>query len=794
MSDWTDRIAGSLLATRLDSQALVDLYKFDPDGRVSFDATLAPPGAAGSFKISVPSDGGTEQASAAIPFGQSFGAGSVFWVSYRVYAPPEFCYQEWPTNDGQPSGHKLSITSHGPATNWPWEVVVQCTHNRNTVQMYHQDGSSFPPFEDAAATACSGSDFKQQPKVDNGAGQLSGTDPETGAAWTACQQDRARYGSLYSAQTAATGDFAMGLGDPIDGGFRQVPNEWLTITVRVQVGNFGSANSRVTGWCARPDQPYVKIVDTLNTVLGASGPFDYHHLLGYCTRRIAGGRKISARTGNITGVTLYTCGLDTPLGDGVLEYNATTQRFRYHGAGEAFGTARGFSSANGKLLLNLLSASNGNIVAEVNPAALPGSGTTTDDVTIADGRPDTHLNYADFILSTKPINAPGGFAVTALGQAALDLAAGAWAQFVVPNQDAILADDGSSGSCITFANSFPWNPISQCVEMLTSDHHGETPNMRHIRYNDLDDAFANVQGMGAVPGIGHGYDHNALNPTTGDFYHRLYGGDINIYRKALGAGSFSSLTSLSASAQVAIGACWWRGSFTGGGAQGSLVVFNSGNSNNAANDGQIVAYNPLTGTWFYNQVGKAPFYGSGSTYHSVIEYSFVKNVAVYGGGNVAPDRLWRISSDGSSVAMPNTPSGKIVGIERGVLVDDPVSGNFLLLSAGQLWELNPDGSGTWTQKTSPPGAVGVPGAQWVVAAAIPDYDVIMFITQENQTGGNVYLYKPDSAASPPAPPAYLPIRLSQDTIGLAAVGGLIASSQKIDKREFLRRLSVAGLL
>ena len=744
MSDWTERSAGSLLATRLDSQTLVDLYKYDPDSRVTFDTTLAPPGAAGSFKISVPSDGGTEQAEAAIPFGQEFDEGSTFWVSYRVYAPPEFCYQEWPTSDGQPSGHKLSITSSGPATNWPWEVVVQCTHNRNTIQMYHQDGSSFPPFEDGASTDCSGSDFRQQPKVDNGANPLSGNDPDTGSAWTACQQDRAQYGSLYSAQTAATGDFAMGLGDPIDGGFRQVPNEWLTITLRIQVGTFGSANSRVTGWCARPDQSYVKIVDKLDTVLGTTGPFDYHHLLGYCTRRIGGGRKISARTNNITGVTLYTCGLNTPLGDGVLEYNATTQRLRYHGSGEAFGTARGFSATNGKLLLNLHSGTNGSIVAEITPASLPTSGTTTDDITIADGRPDTHLNYADFILSTKPINAPGGFAVTALGQAATNLAPGEWVEFVVANQDTVMGDDGASGTIAKFSSTFPWNPISQCVEIVSGDHHGATPSMRHVRYLDLSDAFEDTQALPVVPGIGHGYDHNAVNPVTGDLYHRLYGGNINLYRKALGETTFSDLTTLTASAQVAIGTCWWKGTFTGGGAQGGLMVFNSGNANDNANDGQISVYNPLTDTWFYDEVGKAPFFGSGSTYHSVIEYSTIKNVAVYGGGNAAPASLWRINSSGTAVAMPDAPTGE-VGVEHGVLVEDPVTGNFLLLSGGALWELNPDGSGSWTQKTSPPGAVGTLPDGGVVASAIDDYGVVMFITQPSSTGGNIYLYKSDSA-------------------------------------------------
>lgn len=177
------------------------------------------------------------------------------------------------------------------------------------------------------------------------------------------------------------------------------------------------------------------------------------------------------------------------------------------------------------------------------------------------------------------------------------------------------------------------------------------------------------------------------------------------------------------------------------------MLFNSGNATGNANDGQILAYNPLTNTWFYNQQGKAPFYGSGSTYHSLIEYSAPKNVAVYGGGNVASNRLWRLSSDGSVLAMPNVPAGKGVGMQQGLLVNEPVTGNFLLLSDGELWELNPSGAGSWTQQTgsrTPPSGVGRPGPGspvGVIASSISDYGVVVFITQPGQNGATFFLYK-----------------------------------------------------
>jgi hypothetical protein len=96
--------------------------------------------------------------------------------------------------------------------------------------------------------------------------------------------------------------------------------------------------------------------------------------------------------------------------------------------------------------------------------------------------------------------------------------------------------------------------------------------------------------------------------------------------------------------------------------------------------------------------------------------------------------------------MPNLPAGLSVGMNTngGILVDEPVTGNFLLLSGGQLWELNPSGSGTWTQQTgarTPPGGVGRPGSVAVVASSIPDYGVVAFITQPSNSGATFYIYK-----------------------------------------------------
>ena len=90
-------------------------------------------------------------------------------------------------------------------------------------------------------------------------------------------------------------------------------------------------------------------------------------------------------------------------------------------------------------------------------------------------------------------------------------------------------------------------------------------------------------------------------------------------------------------------------------------------------------------------------------------------------------------------------TGKAVGIQRGNLAVDPVTGNFLLLSAGQLWQLDPSGAGTWTQQSgtrTPPAGVGVPNKpDGVISTSIPEYGVVAYITQTSTIGGTFFLYK-----------------------------------------------------
>jgi hypothetical protein len=103
-----------------------------------------------------------------------------------------------------------------------------------------------------------------------------------------------------------------------------------------------------------------------------------------------------------------------------------------------------------------------------------------------------------------------------------------------------------------------------------------------------------------------------------------------------------------------------------------------------------------------------------------------------------------MSSDRSVVQMPDTPTGCTVGIQQGILCADPVTGNFVVLSQGNVWELNPDGAGSWAHlpDRAPPAGVGNPAApDGVTCTPIAAHGVIAYITQTSQSGGTMFLYK-----------------------------------------------------
>jgi hypothetical protein len=322
---------------------------------------------------------------------------------------------------------------------------------------------------------------------------------------------------------------------------------------------------------------------------------------------------------------------------------------------------------------------------------------------------------------------------SALAVAARAMTAGTWSALSPANMSSVLGVGDHTGNMIPYCNAASWNPVLKCIEILGQDH--GWGNMRQVQYDEASNAFVFVGNIGTDQG--HGYDHYEVNPFNGDLYYKPYWGGTGgvIWRKPVAGSWNQNLAIVPTYQQVASGTCWWKGSFSGVGAQGAFMIYN------LQGDGDIQIFDAASNSFLTGISSVAPGVDS---YHGVMAYSAVKNVAVYGGGNSQPQKVYRLNSNRTLTNMPDAPGSALVGIYRGGLACDPVSGNFLLLSGGNLYELNPSGSGTWTQlggSRIPPSAVNDPAAsENMVMCELPEHGVIAVISMTT-SNGTMYIYK-----------------------------------------------------
>jgi hypothetical protein len=323
-----------------------------------------------------------------------------------------------------------------------------------------------------------------------------------------------------------------------------------------------------------------------------------------------------------------------------------------------------------------------------------------------------------------------------------DLAAqmqpGTWAELDTNNffvgEKNIFEPDGP-GNILEYANNAAWDPVSRQLVMLGSAHHGDF-YPKFVKYSEDTNTWTSPSYPGFV--VVHAYDHQALDPTTGIYYHRAPGAST-IYQYNTRTSTWSGTLTIPLPSGTFIPCCAALEYFP----EMGRLIFINGEGN-----GELYLFNPTTGQWTV----RAPLNVFMGTYHNIAEYLPVHKVLIFGGGNDSPSypgdqsrMLYKMDSAGNITRITDAPVG--IGINQSVVTADPVSGNFLVFSSnGSIHEYNP-ATNMWSLLSGPPHTlVNRYGDLESVAIPIPNHGVVMVLKADGDQS-KVYLYKRPSGVT-----------------------------------------------
>jgi hypothetical protein len=292
----------------------------------------------------------------------------------------------------------------------------------------------------------------------------------------------------------------------------------------------------------------------------------------------------------------------------------------------------------------------------------------------------------------------------------------------------MLKVDSTSDYITQYADSATWDPVGRRF-LFVGQAHGIGSGARFVIYTDSDNTWRkgplplSCLGEPNSSCIGHAYDHNTIDPTTGDLYYRHYHG-TTIYRYS--AGAWSQLTDVPENVVRLTGTCCAAIEYFP--EIGGLIVV-------AGGLGEVGFFNKQTNQWTQLATGLEI-----GPYSNFIEYNPVHKVVIFGGGGTSD--LYKLDASGKITKMKNAPVN--LGIQRSLVSVDPVSGKYLILSdTGRFYEYDLLAD-SWRTLNLPPfwgsGFVGNGSIDGVVEAPVNTYGVVMFVHYKyNQS--KVYLYK-----------------------------------------------------
>jgi hypothetical protein len=294
-----------------------------------------------------------------------------------------------------------------------------------------------------------------------------------------------------------------------------------------------------------------------------------------------------------------------------------------------------------------------------------------------------------------------------LALAARSLAVGSWAEIdatgLIPTFTG--THGGATGNIVPYSEDMVWDPNARLAYFLGGDHiyAAGDDRPRFVRYTDDTNSWQILPAPTWLPSsTSHGYDHSALDPATGVFFHRAFNSNVlRIYDPGSGQWSESTPPFINEYGPCCdalevfpalSGLIWVRGA------------------------GEVWRYTTATGQW--DRLAES-LEVTGTWLFAA--YNPIRDELVF--GSSIGDRLYRLSAAGTVTPLGEVPIQIYDGSGcNGVFTVDPVSGMYLALTATEHALYTYDSAtGVWAAQ--PAAANAALDERSVIAAPIDTYGV-----------------------------------------------------------------------
>ena len=307
---------------------------------------------------------------------------------------------------------------------------------------------------------------------------------------------------------------------------------------------------------------------------------------------------------------------------------------------------------------------------------------------------------------------------------------------------------GGNHSVFEFTNEIAWDSAARRAYFLgTSDPNNTSGDAKFIRFDDDSNTWSTL----SYPAFGndgspmHAYDHHAVDPVSRRMWYTPFAvnGRRELFEYSLTSGTWTERQGPTSANYVedASAIAWFPD-------RNRLILW--GVVNTGIRD-DVWEYNPATNTWASLATNVSSIQ---QRIHGMAKYSAVKHMVWVGGGN-SSNQMYRVRADGTVAVSAASPID--MNVNATLVVDDPVSGNYLVWRDDRFYEYDPT-TDRWTNR----------GGSWpwqstsfnprlfhTVATSIPNYGVVM-ICQWRDGAGRVWLYK-HSAGAPADPEPQAPV-------------------------------------